>query len=156
MKERLRRIIWAASYERRNISLLKQNHLTGSNESRAFKQYHLRKSKDLFLRQKVINRAAKNYLIDDGVFASLRSQSSFATLTHEILFFQYQLPKKQLKNLFDAESESNEETIHTKKQSSQLNHIINHIQQILYCGSDCRHTYAISSTRVSVISMFCV
>ena len=33
-----------------------------------------------------------------GVFASLRSQSSFATLTHEILFFQYQLPKKQFKN----------------------------------------------------------
>ena len=91
-----------------------------------------------------------------GVFASLRSQSSFATLTHEILFFQYQLPIKQLKNNFYAELRSNDGSICTKKQLSQFNHIMNHNQQILYCGSDCRHTYAISSTRVSVISMFCV
>ena len=93
-KERLRRIICAASSELHNVSLSKQNHLTGSNKSRAFKQYHLRKSKDV-LRQKVINRAAKNYLIDDGVFASLRSQSSFASLTHWIIIIAISNNKKK-------------------------------------------------------------
>ena len=46
-----------------------------------------------------------------------RKVRSLRSLTGS-LFFQYQLPKKQLKNLFDAESESNEERIYTKKQSS--------------------------------------
>ena len=84
-----------------------------------------------------------------------RKVRSLRSLTGS-LFFQYQITKKQLKNKLDAKLRNNDESIYTKKQSSQLNHIMNHNQQILYCGSDCRHTYAIFSTRVSVIIMFCV
>ena len=84
-----------------------------------------------------------------------RKVRSLRSLTGS-LFFQYQITKKQLKNKLDAKPRNNDESIHTHKQSSHLNDIMIQNQQILYCGSDCRHTYAISSTRVSVIIMFCV
>ena len=43
----------------------------------------------------ISNPKKQSYLIDDGVFASLRSQSSFATLTHWIIIFSIINNKKK-------------------------------------------------------------